>query len=218
VDVRPEDLAKYPVRRRIVTAGNPDIVLCDEQVPIQDVLEKFCDTHVPKSLVGSWKTRCPFAAEHADGGMDPGFRVYGTSTAFCFVMHGKFTPSSLLAFVTGWSRTRSAYYLLDSYGLRKKRSWRERWGEVSAEVERRQRESAGDVQELAMLLQAEMAEDAEYSGHEFDPAVREAWESCLAALDRLAEMSASPEILRQWYHVARGRLKAAVLTEVQHEA
>lgn len=215
MSVRPEDLAKYPVRRRMVTAGNPDVVLADQEIPIQDVLEKWCDTHVPRHLTGSWKTRCPFAAEHPDGGMDPGFRVYGSNTAHCFVMHGHFTPSSLLAFVTGWSRTRAANYLLDTHGLRKRRTYRERYGDVLREVEERERDRSGDVQELAMALQGELGEDERYSAHEFDPAVREAWEHCLKALDELARRSAGPEILRQWYHVAKGRLQAAVLTEVQ---
>lgn len=214
-EIRPEDVAKYLPPRTTRWRGNPDVELCDEIVPISSVLNDFFDAAVPSGVVGSWKTFCPFADEHADGGADKQFRIYDTNQGWCFEQHGRLTPSRLIAIQREWGRVRAARWLLDHYGLRKRLNYRERFGEIAMLVEQRSR-SSGNVQELAMVLREELASDPAFADVEFAENVRQQWRDCLAALDVLVARGADAEQLRRWYDVARARLQAAVLTAVQH--
>ena len=210
MEVRPEDLAQFPVRRPVVTARNPDIPLCDEKVPILEVLRKYTGLDTGYRT----KSRCPFAAEHQEGSeTERCFQVYETNSGWCFQHRVSYTPTKLVSLVLGCSRTRAANILLDRYGLKRKLAFQERFGDVArwAEAQR----PYGDVQELATMLSAELAANDVYAAVEFDDDVREEWDSCLTALDRLRK--AGPDALRRWYAVCKTRLLAVAarrLTEV----
>lgn len=206
-----EMAAKYPVRRILTTTGHPDIETCDEKVPIFDVLRDYCGLNVPGYR---YKTRCPFAVEHEDP-TERCFQVYESNTAWCFAHNRRWTPSLLLAHVRHWSRVRAAQFLVDKAGLNRKIGYQERYGAVSAAIEQK-KEDVGDVQELAMTLQAELERDEAYQAVEYEQAVRDEWVLLLLALDRLAAAGASSEQLRSWYEVAGNRLRAVTLTAVQH--
>jgi hypothetical protein len=214
VEVRPEDLAQFPVRRPIRTARNPDIPKCDEEISIFDVLRVYCGLDVPGI---HYKSRCPFAAEHAEGTeTERSFQVYENNTGWCFQHQQRFTPTVLVMFAVGCSRTRAANLLMERYKIERHKSFQTRYGDVSRWVESRQ-QATGDVQELVAALSADLADEPVYAAVEFEDEVRQVWDHCLAVLDQVAP-KATVDTLRRWYEVARARLlETARLTEVsQH--
>ena len=214
-DLLAEAAAKYPVRRQLLTANNSDIILCDERVPILEVLRQYTQVNVPGYR---YKAHCPFAAEHPEESQtERCFQVYESNTAWCFVHNQRYTSSQLLGLVRGWGRMRAARYLLDKYRVAPRLSYLERNAELLGWMERRQ-QSAGDVQELAMTLASELAEDPQYSEHEFDPPVRQGWVDVLEALRQLVAGGADADVLRSWYATSKAYLKRVVLTTVQPSA
>jgi hypothetical protein len=211
MEVRPEDLAQFPVRRPIVTARNPDILMVDEKVSIFDVLRVYCGLSVPGIR---YKSHCPFAAEHAEGTeTERSFQVYETNSGWCFQHQRQFTPTTVVMYAVGCSRRRAANLLMERYGIERRQSYQARYGDVARWVESHQ-QSPGDVQELVTALSADLASDPVYAAVEFEDEVRQVWDHCLAALDQVAAR-ATADVLRRWYDVARRRLlEAARLTEV----
>lgn len=89
----------------------------NREVSIFDVLEDYFDLYLPRDGA-SFKSHCPFSNEHADGGMDKGFRTYpGSNSSMCFVQHGYMPPARLFALKYGESQVRAAKRLLGYYGL-----------------------------------------------------------------------------------------------------
>lgn len=61
-----------------------------DEIRIEEILNVYFGYNIPYEA-RSWKTRCPLAAEHEDGGLDKQFRIYSESnTAYCFESHGRF--------------------------------------------------------------------------------------------------------------------------------
>jgi hypothetical protein len=175
----------------------------DREVSIFDVLTDFFNINVPRSGI-SYKTYCPFAFEHEDGGTDKGFRTYpGTGTAYCFVMHGKLTPVRLIAYSRGWRYDRAARYLLDRYGLLH-RPWPERWAELQAE--RSMSVGIGDPQELVAALHDGIRTHPADPAGGLSPKLSRAVEQEMDILDKLLTEGAGRDAVEAWFSQAKVRL------------
>jgi hypothetical protein len=110
----------------------PVVLLANREVSVIAVLNDYFRTHIPIDAEG-WKTYCPFAREHEDGGIDKQFRVYHSSNSgHCFALHGTLDPVRLWRQRRPYgSLTDAAQDLLDTYGVEYRRKpWRERWAEL----------------------------------------------------------------------------------------
>lgn len=179
-------------------------------VSIFDVLEDFFDIAHPRSG-GSFKGYCPFRWEHADGGLDKGWRTYPTTnSSHCFPMHGMLTPVRLVQLKFDLRATRAAERILDNYGLLRPKSWRERYGRLVIEREQKER-AAGNPQHAVEALSLALKAVPGYESRQFDSDVIRGMEIVLERLDE-AVQSDDPEAVRKWYRKAKQGM-ARVITE-----
>lgn len=166
-------------------------------VSIFDVLEDFFGLELPRDGA-SFKSRCPFSFEHADGGLDKGWRTYpGTNSSMCFPMHGFMTPVRLIQIKYQERTVKSAERILKNYDLLRPKPWRERYAELALELERQQ-EMVGNPQHAVEALSMALRTNGLYTRRQFDSDVMEAME---AVLEKLNEVTATndPERVREWY-------------------
>ena len=181
----------------------------DAEIPIKEVLEGL-HVYVPNGIVGSWKIRCPFGAEHKDGGIDPNCRVYPSNALFCFALsqHGSMRPSDIFAKQMHVTRKRAAYLLLESRGLLKPMTYQELW---AAGTERRKSATGhlGAAQGMVAALQKALERDEAYQAHELDDPIQEQWIVILQALDRImADPASTADMLRAWLRASAASLHA----------
>jgi hypothetical protein len=186
----------------------------DSEVSIFNVLEDFCGVHAPREG-RSFKSRCPFADEHPDGGrLDKGFRTYpGSNSAMCFVMHGYMGPVRLAQLRFGVRPLVAAKKILDAYGLDRPRPWRVRLRETMIEAEQRAtRPGTGDPTHAVEALHIALRKEPTYVTRQFDDDVLHAMEVVLDRLD-VVMASGDPDAVRRWYDAA----KSAMLRIVRRE-
>jgi hypothetical protein len=174
-------------------------------VSIIDVLQDDFSIHVPfdDKLDRSWKTSCPFAYEHSDGGLDKQYRVYAhTNTSFCFEMHGLLTPVRLIAYKYTYSPQRAATSILEHYGLLKPKDYRERYQELV--LARTREDSALQTEYLVEALQSSVR--AVNPDAQFDVAFQATFAEALSTLDDLAQRRVSLDDISKWYSAARTAL------------
>lgn len=170
-------------------------------VSIFDVLEDFFGLSLPRSGE-SYKSYCPWRAEHPDGGLDKGFRTYpGTNTAMCFPMHGFLTPVRLLQEKYQERPYKAAERILRNYDMLRPKPWQERYWELKDEAEE-SRDLVGNPQHAVEALSVALNGVPGYASRQYDRDVLDAME---AVLDRLNEVvvSGDPQQVRNWYDQAK---------------
>lgn len=171
----------------------------DKEVPIAEVLAE-CGIVVPSEIVGSWKTSCPFAYEHADGGLDKNCRTYPTNHMFCFASHGTLRPTQIIARKRRMTRMQAAETLLDERGLLKPRTARDMW-QAADERAREVHNTLGKHTDAVTALQRAVAD---LPLDDFDPAVQQAWQEVLRNLDTvMANPDSGLNDLRNWLTASR---------------
>lgn len=182
------------------------IVRADTEVPIAEVLAE-CGIIVPSEIVGSWKTRCPFAYEHADGGLDKNCRTYSSNHMFCFASHGTLRPTQIAARHRRMRRLEVAEALLNERGLLRPRTAKELWA-AADERSRETHDTLGKHADAVLALQRSLA-DVELD--ELDPNVQVVWHEVLRALDAvMANPDSGLDDLRTWLAESRVRLSETV--------
>lgn len=172
-----------------------------DAVSIFDVLEDWFGTSLPRTGQ-SYKSPCPFAFEHADRGLDKGFRTYpATNSAMCFPMHGFLTSTRLISIKYQERQVKAAERILRNYDMLSPKPWRERYDELAVEVEQKH-ESIGNPQNAVEALNIALSAVPGYQFRQFDTDVMTAMET---VLEKLNEVTASgdPERVRKWYQVAK---------------
>lgn len=195
-------LASAAVKNSIPPTWAERLIAKADDVSVFDVLEDFFDIRVPREGV-SFKSRCPFAFEHPDGGLDKGWRTYpGSNSSMCFVMHGRMGPVRLIQMRYGLRAVPAADKILDQYGLSRPKPWRERYTAVLIEVEQRDnRPVTGDPAHAAEALNMALRKEPLWTTRQFDNDVLNAMEIVLDRLDAVIE-SGDPEAVRRWYDKA----------------
>lgn len=177
-------------------------------VSIFDVLEDYFGLTLPREG-RSFKSRCPFAYEHDDGGLDKGWRTYpATNSSMCFPMHGFMPPVRLIQIKYREKQVRSAERILRNYDLLKPKHWKQRYQDLLLTLEQK-KESVGNPQHAVEALSVALRADPTYTRRQFDPDVMRAME---VVLEKLNEVTATgdPDLVRLWYVKA----KSAMLTIV----
>lgn len=179
------------------------IIAKADEISIYVVLKDFLDLNIPVTPEGSsWKTYCPWRQEHADGGMDKGFRVYpDTNSAMCFPLHGYLTPTRLVATQYSERPLSAAERLLRHYGLLKEAPWWERFEEVV-----RSREQVVPTINPAYAiatLHSVLKSRTDYASLQYSSSVRNGMAQVLIDLDAAVEKArANPYVaeqsLKQW--------------------
>lgn len=164
-------------------------------IPIQDVLRDRFGIEVPRDLTSSWKTRCPFGFEHADGDASPGMRVYPTNTAFCFVLHGFLSPVKMVMMARDCGATAAARELARTYGLEDDEPYWERMGRLIAESE--QPRPTGFVTNAAQAMVQALHRIEGYDTRQYDEPILSALEERMEVLNS-AVNSKQPGALRAW--------------------
>lgn len=184
-------------------------------ISIFKVLRDFFDLDLP-SEGKSYKSWCPFGFEHPDGGIERTWRTYpATNSSYCFSGHGYMPPVRLISIQKGWGSFKAAEYLLEIYGLLKKKSYRERYNETVLDREMRQ-ESPGPATDLVEALHVALRAHPGYAAHQFDESYQQTLEGALASLDAMLSNKATEVDIRAWFDEARGAL-GKVLDESEEE-
>lgn len=185
-----------------------DMVRRANLIPIFDVLEDFFGIIHPRDGE-SYKGYCPWAFEHADGGLDKGFRTYpATNSAYCFVMHGVLNPVRLIQVREDVRPYAAARKLMEHYGLSTGQHYRERFETLVRERETR-RDDLGNPAYLVEALHLTLSGEPTYAARQFDPDVAGTLEEQLARLDALMARPGTTEVdVRDWYQSARDTVTA----------
>ena len=131
----------------------------------------------------SWKFKCPFGAEHADGGMDKSARYYADgNVAYCFAGHGMLTPVRLRALSAGITQQKAADRLLSEAGVTTRRGWRDRYVEVSEAVERERGPKAPSLEHVVAALTMRLQEYPAYMTRQYDEDFRAVMHARIEAL------------------------------------
>lgn len=186
----------------------------DTEVSIFDVLADFFGMRVPREG-RSFKSRCPFADEHPDGGrLDKGFRTYpGSNSSMCFVVHGYMGPVRLVQLRFGLRAVTAADKILDAYGLSRPRPWRDRLREAMVEAEQRAAApGTGDPAHAVEALHIALRKEPAYVTRQFDDDVLHAMDVVLDRLD-VVMATGDPDAVRRWYDAAKNAMLKIVTRE-----
>lgn len=179
------------------------------EVSIFDVLRDFFNLHLPREG-RSFKSYCPFAEEHPDGGLDKGWRTYpATNSSMCFPLHGYMPPVRLIQIKYRERAGKSAERILRSYDLLKPRHWRDRYTELAHSKEHQPHEVVGNPQHAVGALNYALRTHPDYAVKQFNPEIMAAMEIVLDALDQSVS-TGDPEQVREWFIKA----KAAMLRKL----
>ena len=184
-------------------------------VSIHTILQDFFNLGVPESGEGrSYKTRCPFAFEHGDGGISRSYRVYtSTNSSYCFDMHGSLAPVRLVAVRYDLGYRVSAMRILSKYNLLRPRPWWERYADLVKERETRTTD-IGSPAFLVEALNSAMREHPMYVQRAYDDDVLAFVEKALEELEVLMAGHVSPDEVRAWYR----RVREQTLSLLSEEA
>lgn len=170
-------------------------------VDIFDVLEDFFDLRIPRTG-DSYKSRCPFYYEHADGGLDKGWRTYpATNSSMCFPMHGYMGPVHLIRNKYGDRPFRAAERILKHYDLLRPKPWWERYDTLALE-QAQARTAVGNPQHAVSALNLALRSVSGYTLRQFDSDVLAAMEVVLNRLDEVAQQD-DPSAVRLWLQNAK---------------
>jgi len=173
-----------------------------DDVSIFDVLEDFFGLSLPRTG-DSFKSKCPFYYEHADGGLDKGWRTYpGSNSSMCFVMHGYMGSVRLIQNKYSISALPAAKRILGNYGLLKPKHYTERYNDVLMEMEHRQQNTVGNPQHAVSALNIALRNLPSYTSRQFDSDVMEAMAVVLERLNEVASKG-DPNLVREWFAGAK---------------
>lgn len=170
------------------------------QISMRDVMYDFFHTTLPE-VDRPYKIYCPFGVEHRDGGIDRAFRYYpSTNTAYCFSIHGFFTPVRLMAMKEDLSFYAAANLLIEHYSIDGTRTPEI----IPCESTR--------IAYLQRALMISLTSHPKFEKGQYAPAFSEALHSAFS--DPPASDAAESE-LRVWYSDCRKGLAAVLDREVQ---
>lgn len=173
-----------------------DLIARAMQVPIQSVLRDLFGLHVPFDLDRSWKTNCPFAFEHPDGGIDKNFRVYPSNSAYCFAMHGGLNPVRIVMIQRDLPAKKAAQHLADRYGLIGQEPYWKKMQRLVLESEN-ERAGGGSPQHAVEAMQSALARLEGFTARQYDEDVLAVIEDRLEKLD-LVIRSGVDGAVRSW--------------------
>lgn len=208
-DLNPSDRAKYALPPKPVRAETI-VDRANQLIDIRDVYNNESGFFAPTGEYFSWKIYCPFAYEHADGGIDKNTRMYPPTHIYCWAQHGKITPVFLHARRNGLTQKAAAEELLHKAGLLKPKNFRERWQEILSERGDKVNVRLGSQSYAIDALQKRLALDSDYADHEFDDAVRQSWNYVLETLDAIWDNPESDlTLLQVWLERSAQRIFSA---------
>lgn len=173
-----------------------------DDVSIFDVLEDFFGLELPRDGE-SFKAKCPFYYEHADGGLDKGWRTYpATNSSMCFPMHGFMGSVRLIQNKYSLNAVKSAEKILNNYGLLKPKHYKARYSDLLEELEGRKVESVGNPQHAAAALNMAIQTLPSYMSRQFDTDVMKAMDVVLSKLNEVSSQG-DPQKVREWFTDAK---------------
>jgi hypothetical protein len=193
--------------RKVADQGSTavtDVEKANEAVDVLPLLWALgCE--IPAEVERSVKFKCPYSAEHPDGGVEKAARFYGaTRSAYCFAGHGVLTPVKLIADDEGLTWDQAADKILRERGLKEKpKTYQERFTElrekstVTASLD-----TSYSITALRTWLTSEYPE---YGKRQYDDDVRDGFMRCVDALNSKADPTVDE--LREWLTVAKKVMK-----------
>jgi len=183
--------------------NHPLVLLANEKVRIEDVLNDHYGLNVPYGA-DRWKSRCPFAYEHADGGLDKQFRVFSTDNyGHCYESHGHLDPVRLWK-MKSYAPTLldAAKGLLEAYGIETKpKSLDERVADLQ-----KQEEFHSDPSAVSQALQVFLSRLSGYEDRQYDDDVLRSVNSVLKAVPNVCAQAESQEEVERWFRNAKAEL------------
>lgn len=179
------------------------------EIRIEDVLQKYYDIDVPYEAV-SWKVRCPYAYEHADGGLDKQFRVYSDSnTGWCFEMHGRVDNLSLYRdqhpYLNYFDAAKS---LLEDFDIDfHRKSYREVYEDIVSEKRVDLR-----YQDIVDAMKLYVSAFPQYVEHEYDGEVVQRINDFNSVVKAKCSNHGSLEEIVQWYQQEKTNMKDFLLS------
>jgi hypothetical protein len=174
---------------------DPLVVRANTEVNFITLLNDLHRLHVPIDAEG-WKTRCPYADEHDDGGVDRQFRVYAsTNSGHCFALHGTMDPVRLWRLKAYQPSLKdAARSLLDAYGIetRSKPYW-ERMADLRDPTPYR-----ADPDVLVQTINVFLSAHPNYEQHQYDKNVLHHVNSTLSQIVPLCAQATSIGEVEAW--------------------
>lgn len=182
-------------------------------VSVFDILRDEFKMRVPNIDPGSsWKISCPFAFEHADGGMDKNCRVYGTGNLYCFAQHGQLTPVRIFQMKYDLSYRDAAMAVLEAYNLARPRPYWERFKDL-LEARTGPSRGLGELQSVVDALHLATSQHPLYAERQYSPEFMAAMNHELRRLDAVVAQvppSDLTSVISLWYSKAKASLWAAL--------
>lgn len=199
---------KYRVEeKRDAPWHDPLVVQANTEVSFVTLLNEHYKMHVPVDAEG-WKTRCPLATEHDDGGIDRQFRVYAsTNSGHCFALHGSMDPVRLWRLRSYHPTLKdAARSLLDAYGIesRAKPYW-ERMADL-----REPTPFQADPDVLAQTINVYLSAHPDYEDRQYDVNVLHHVNSVLSQIAPLCEQAQEIGEVEEWLRASKSRLSQAL--------
>lgn len=173
------------------------VVRANEEVPITSVLSEYFNVPVPEQAYG-WKTYCVQKWEHKDGGIDRQFRVYtDTNSAWCFAVHGFYTPVRLWRLRSGAATLKdAARELLRVYGIRiKEPTYQEQFEMIRQEASRK---AVATTDSMLEALQVFLETVPGYTLRQFDVEVLRVVNLTIEEIQVFCAQNPSLEEARPW--------------------
>lgn len=188
--------------RKVAEQGSTattDVEKANEAVDVLPLLWAL-GCKIPADVERSVKFKCPYSAEHPDGGIEKAARFYGaTRSAYCFAGHGVLTPVKLVADSEGLSWDQAADKILRDRGLKAKpQTYQERFAELREREDVVVLDTSYSITALRTWLSATFPD---YGKRQYDSDVREAFMLCVESLNSRPDPSVDD--LREWLTVAK---------------
>jgi hypothetical protein len=183
---------------------DPLVVRANTDVSFVGMLNDYFALHVPIDADG-WKTRCPFAAEHEDGGLDKQFRVYApTNSGHCFALHGTMDPVRLWRLRSYFPSLRdAAQSLLEAFGVEyRTRPYWERMADL-----REEQAYHADPATLTQTINVFLSAQPDYEVRQYRPDVLHHVNWTLGQIAHLCETATTIGEVEAWLHQSKRSLR-----------
>ena len=159
----------------------------------------------------SWKFRCPYGDEHADGGVDKNCRFYWESDrAYCFADHGVLDFVGLRSLMWGVSMFAAARRIVQSQeALEARKPWWERVPDIRARMRTVEQPKPMSTDHAKAALYTALRAVPGYIESQYRPEIREAVAASLEALDPSWTFDLTLQWLDQTVALVQSRLVAA---------
>lgn len=187
---------------------DPVVGMANTRVRVESVLNDHFGMSVPMDSDG-WKTKCPMAHEHEDGGVDRQFRVYSESNrGYCFAMHGVLDPVGLWRLRNYYPTIRDAAEgLLKAYSI----DFRPKpYAERMRDLLDREKSKTVDPDTLSQAISVFLETLPSYEERQYDEAVLRSVNSILSEVRPFCDHTPNESEVAAWLTQAKARLVQAV--------